>query len=167
VKQVRDEDGGQPAPGGEERDLAVAHPFQTNSIGSVIYAAADVAASPTGHSGDGCSIVSASGGGAGSSVEVELAPNGFGALQAAREEALTEFTAGPHATRWFTDNVAVAFPVERVGDAAVAVSLAELMAARLQTALAIRGYYWSGVIALGDAYLEPKFVFGPAVGEAV
>jgi len=91
----------------------------------------------------------------------------LGALQAAREEALTEFTAGPHATTWFTDNVAVAFPVERVGDAAVAVSLAELMAARLQTALTIRGYYWSGGIALGNAYLEPKFVFGPAIVEAV
>ena len=91
----------------------------------------------------------------------------LGALQAAREEALTEFTAGPHATTWFTDNVAVAFPVERVGDAAVAVSLAELMAARLQTALAIRGYYWSGGIAVGDVYLEPKFVFGPAIVEAV
>jgi hypothetical protein len=89
------------------------------------------------------------------------------ALQAAREDALTEFTAGPHATAWFTDNVAVAFPVERVGDAAVAVSLAELMAARLQTTPAIRGYYWSGGIAPGDAYLEPKFVFGPAIVEAV
>jgi len=89
------------------------------------------------------------------------------ALQAARDDALTEFTTGPHATTWFTDNVAVGFPVERVGNAAIAVSLAELMAARLQTGLAIRGFYWSGGIALGEAYMEPKFVFGRAIVEAV
>lgn len=89
------------------------------------------------------------------------------ALQEARDDAMTEFTAGPHATAWFTDNVAVAFPVERVSNAATAVALAELMAARLQTGLAIRGFYWSGGIALGEAYLEPKFVFGRAIVEAV
>jgi hypothetical protein len=89
------------------------------------------------------------------------------ALTAAREEAMTDFSAGSHATTWFTDNLAVAFPVERLGDAAVAVSLAELMAARLQVGLAIRGYYWSGGIEIGPAYLERDFVFGPAIVDAV
>jgi hypothetical protein len=89
------------------------------------------------------------------------------ALAAAREEAMTDFSAGLHATTWFTDNLAVAFPVERVGDPAIAVSLAELMAARLQVGLAIRGYYWSGGIEIGAAYLERDFVFGAAIVDAV
>lgn len=89
------------------------------------------------------------------------------ALPRAREAAFADFSDGVHVPTWFTDNVAVGFPVALVSHPAVSVSLAEMMAARLQLETARQGYFFSGGVALGPAYFEPDFVYGAALVEAV
>lgn len=90
------------------------------------------------------------------------------ALEAASERAGTEDPGQTHASTWFTDNVVVGtpvftFPLDEEG----AMLFTFVIVAYLHLILLEAGFLGRGAISFGAHYMDDRFVFGPALIEAV
>jgi hypothetical protein len=89
------------------------------------------------------------------------------ALEAAIERAGTDERVFGQASTWFTDNAVVATPLgERQFAEGITVGL-QVAAAYLLLGCWERGYLGRGAITVGEHYMDERFVFGPALIEAV
>jgi hypothetical protein len=68
---------------------------------------------------------------------------------------------------WFSDNLGLAFPLQKGLDLPAAVGLTAVAAAAHQLSLALDGMFARGAIAFGSFYADPDFIAGPALNNAV
>lgn len=89
------------------------------------------------------------------------------ALEAAIERAGTDERVFGQASTWFTDNAVVATPLgEPQFTEGITVGL-QVAAAYLLLVCWERGFLGRGAITVGEHYMDERFVFGPALIEAV
>lgn len=70
-------------------------------------------------------------------------------------------------SKWFSDNLALAYPLQPGLDLYAAVGLAVAAAAAHQLSLALDGMFSRGGISFGSFYADPDFIQGPALNRAV
>jgi hypothetical protein len=68
---------------------------------------------------------------------------------------------------WFSDNLALAYPISQGLDPGTALGLAVTDAANHQISLAYDGMFSRGGLASGGFYSDENFIFGPALNRAV
>jgi hypothetical protein len=102
-----------------------------------------------------------------SALAVAELPRLRSTLIAASDRAGTEHASEPHASTWFTDNVVVGTPVGRHVDREGALLFTAVNVSYMQLILLQEGFLGRGAIAFGDHYMDERFVFGPALIEAV
>lgn len=68
---------------------------------------------------------------------------------------------------WFSDNLGLAFPLQKGLDLPAAIGLTAVAAAAHQLSLALDGMFARGAIAFGSFYADPDFIAGPALNKAV
>lgn len=68
---------------------------------------------------------------------------------------------------WFSDNLALAFPLQGGLDLPAAVGMTAVAAAAHQLSLALDGMFARGAIAFGTFYADRDFIAGPALNKAV
>lgn len=68
---------------------------------------------------------------------------------------------------WFSDNLGLAFPLQKGLDLPATLGLTVVAAAAHQLALALDGFFARGAIAFGYFYADRDFLAGPALNEAV
>lgn len=89
------------------------------------------------------------------------------ALQRAIERAATEERDFDQVSTWFTDNAVVAAPVGALEQTEWLLGGAEVSAAYLIVVCWQSGYLGRGAITVGEHYMDERFVYGPALVEAV
>jgi hypothetical protein len=89
------------------------------------------------------------------------------ALEAAVDRAATEHPDFTQASTWFTDNAVVGAPVLIADATESVVGGAEVTAAYLLLVCWGRGFLGRGALTFGEHYMEERFVYGPALIEAV
>lgn len=89
------------------------------------------------------------------------------ALARASQRAGTDNPRMTHASTWFTDNVVVGTPVVGLQDVEQALGFTQVDVAYLMLYLLDAGFIARGAITFGEHYMDEKFVFGPALIEAV
>jgi hypothetical protein len=88
-------------------------------------------------------------------------------LMRASERAGTEHASEPHASTWFTDNVVIGSPLLRHVDREGALLFTIVNVSYMQLILLDEGFLGRGAVAFGDHFMDDRFVFGPALIEAV
>jgi hypothetical protein len=88
-------------------------------------------------------------------------------LMRASERAGTEHASEPHGSTWFTDNVVIGTPLLRHVDREGALLFTIVNVSYMQLILLEEGFLGRGAIAFGDHFMDDRFVFGPALIEAV
>jgi hypothetical protein len=89
------------------------------------------------------------------------------ALEAAIERAGTDDRVFDQASTWFTDNAVVATPLTNTTHSEVITGGMQVSAAYLLLVCWERGFLGRGAITVGPHYMDERFVFGPALIEAV
>lgn len=89
------------------------------------------------------------------------------ALEAAVERAGTDERFFSQASTWFTDNAVVATPIVNSEVSEPITGGLEVAAAYLLLVCWERGFLGRGAITVGPHYMDERFVFGPALIEAV
>jgi hypothetical protein len=89
------------------------------------------------------------------------------ALEAAVERAGTDERFFNQASTWFTDNAVVATPLVNAEISEPITGGLEVAAAYLLLVCWGRGFLGRGAITVGPHYMDERFVFGPALIEAV
>ncbi len=89
------------------------------------------------------------------------------ALARAAETAGVSDVDMPHGVSWFSDNLAVGWPLRWSTDSEIALGGLELAAGYLQASLAEDGLLMRGGLTFGPHYMDETIVFGPALVEAV
>jgi hypothetical protein len=89
------------------------------------------------------------------------------ALEAAVERAGTDEPVLNQASTWFTDNAVVATPLVDAYTSEAVTGGLQVAAAYLLLVCWGKGFLGRGAISVGDHYMDERFVFGPALVEAV
>lgn len=89
------------------------------------------------------------------------------ALEAAINRAGTDERVFGQASTWFTDNAVVATPFDRFETTEPIIGGLEVASAYLLLVCWGRGFLGRGAITVGEHYMDERFVFGPALIEAV
>lgn len=88
------------------------------------------------------------------------------AVQQARERAGTEEPAFLRCSSWFTDNVVLGTPIIGPQDLETTLGPTFVDVAYMQLILLRHGFLARGGMSFGKVYMDPTFVFGPALIEA-
>ena len=89
------------------------------------------------------------------------------AVQQASDRAGTEDPGMTHASTWFTDNVVIGTPLTGWQDFEQALGFTQINVSYMILLLLQAGYLSRGAITFGEHYMDERFVFGPALIEAV
>lgn len=91
------------------------------------------------------------------------------ALHRAIERAVKRFLDDPHfeeflAVVWFTDNVAIGWPLDRPdGDSESDLGLMFVLAGWFMLEMALAGQFMRGGLTVGEVYIGDHYAFGPAL----